>query len=144
MCFDRRAARVGTRQLRDHNRFVIAEIEMLARPGTNAFLLRRDAGGFLGHAGIQQKTQRLEGLMVGVYPVYIATVEVFTHRQQETRAENVALTLALELPAFFAIINLRAFYSGVAVDIDRSVVLVALGFGLGCHSRERRQQSAVQ
>src|SRR5690242_15831828 len=117
---------------------------MPARPSTNAFLLRRDAGAFLGHADIQQKAQRLEGLMVGVYPVYITTVVIFAHRQQEAWAKNVALTLALELPAFFAIVDLRAFYSGVAIDINRSVVLVAVGFGLGCHPRERRQQSPVQ
>ena len=45
--------------------------------------------------------------------------------------------------AFFAIVDLRAFYAGVALDINRSV-LVAVGFGLGRHARERRQQPPVQ
>src|SRR5438477_10902713 len=144
VCFDRRAARIGTGELRYHDGFSIAEIEMLARPGTNAFLLGRDAGAFLRQANIQQKTQRLKRLVVGVDAVLIATIIVFAHRQQEAGAKNVALTLAFELPALFAVVDLRAFYSGVAVDINRSVVLVAVGFGLGCHPRERWQQAPVQ
>src|SRR5690349_3931424 len=82
--------------------------------------------------------------MVGVDAVLAATIVVFAHRQQEAGAKNVALTLAFELSAFFAVVDLRAFYSGVAVDIDRSVVLVTVGFGLCCHPRERRQQAPVQ
>jgi hypothetical protein len=41
--FDRRAARIGTGELRHHDGFVVAEVEMLARPRTNTFLLGRDA-----------------------------------------------------------------------------------------------------
>src|SRR5262249_4983917 len=131
----------GTGELRHHDGFVVAEIEMLARPGTNTLLLGRDAGAFLRQANIQQKTQRLERLMVGVRAFFagIATVVVFAHRQQEARAKNVALALAFELPAFFAVVDLRAFYAGVTLDISRSV-LVTVGFGLGRHARERRQQ----
>src|SRR6266566_4842215 len=129
--FDRRAVGLGTGELRHHDGFAVTEIEMLARPGANAFLLGRDAGAFLRQANIQQKTQRLERLMVGVRAFFtgIATFIVFAHRQQEASAKNVALALAFELPAFFAVVDLRAFYAGVAVDINRSVVLVAVGFG---------------
>src|SRR5262249_59901929 len=118
---------------------------MLARPATNAFLLGRETGAFLRQANIQQKTQRLERLMVGVRAFFggIVTIVVFAHRQQEASAKSAALALAFELPALFAVVDLRAFYAGVALDISRSV-LVAVGFGLGRHARQRRQQSPVQ
>src|SRR6185437_15456617 len=123
-----------------------SKIEVLARPGPNALLLGGDAGGFLRQAEIDQKTQRLERLVVGVGPLLtgIMAVIIVAHGQQEAGAENVALALALELPTFFAIVQLRPFDAGVAVDIDRSVVLMGVGFGLGRHARERRQHPAVQ
>src|SRR5215472_2392675 len=45
--FDRRATRIGTRKLRYHDGFLVAEIEMRARKRTNALLLGRDTGTFL-------------------------------------------------------------------------------------------------
>src|SRR5579859_3068085 len=88
--FDRRAARIGTRQLRHHDAFVLGKIEMLAGPGPNAFLLGRDAGACLRQAKIQQKTQRLERLMVGVGAFFadIFAVVIFAQCQQEAGAKN--------------------------------------------------------
>src|ERR671926_411642 len=74
--FDGWAARIGTREFRNHDGVVVGKIEMLARPGTNAFLLGRNASGLLGQPKIEQETQRLERLMVGVRAFFADCVTI--------------------------------------------------------------------
>src|SRR5579872_302459 len=136
--FDRRAAGIGTGELRHHDGFVVVEPESLARPAKNAFLLGRAVGSLLRHAFMQQKTQRVERLMVGVLAFFdVLDVVIFAHRQQEATFKHVitlvrafellavialalaielvacfyfALALGFELLAYFALVELRALY----------------------------------